>query len=250
MQLFFIEEPIEANERVTLAATDYKHAIQVLRMKVDTEIQVVGANKVAYLAKITKIDAETSTIEAQTMGTSLPNTELPITTEIICGLPKKEKADWVVQKGTELGATRIIFFAANRSIMQWRNQQVEKKLVRLQQIAHDAAAQSHRRMVPEVCYWPKLAKSMPTEGINLVAYEEVVKQQEDFGLVKAFKQLAVNPQPIRMIFGPEGGLSVEEVEQLQELGVTPVGLGPRILRTETAPLYFLSSLSYACELLK
>ena len=99
-------------------------------------------------------------------------------------------------------------------------------------------------------YWPKLKTALPTTGFNLVAYEEVVKEHEDFGLVKAFKQLQTNPETVRMIFGPEGGLTVSEVAQLQEVGVQPVGLGPRILRTETAPLYFLSSLSYTMELLK
>lgn len=250
MQLFFIDEQINPDEVVTLAASDFKHAVQVLRMKVDTKIQIADGTATAYPAKIINIEPATSTIEAVITGDPLADTELPLAAEIICGLPKREKADWIVQKATELGVTRIVFFAADRSIMQWRANQVDKKLTRLQQIAHDAAAQSHRRRVPEVVYWPKLKTALPTTGFNLVAYEEVVKEHEDFGLVKAFKQLQTNSETVRMIFGPEGGLTVSEVAQLQEVGVQPVGLGPRILRTETAPLYFLSSLSYTMELLK
>ncbi|WP_125604413.1 RsmE family RNA methyltransferase [Lapidilactobacillus bayanensis] len=250
MQLFFVDSVVDPAQLVTLTAADFKHAVQVLRMKVGTEIQIADHAGTAYPAIIFQIDSTTSTIAAQINGPALPNTELPLQAEIICGLPKREKADWIVQKATELGATRIIFFAANRSIMQWRTNQVEKKLMRLQQIAHDAAAQSHRRKVPEIVYWPQLLAKLPTHGLNLVAYEEIVKQHEDFGLVKAFKQLQVQPQTVRMIFGPEGGLSVAEVAALKAAAVQPVGLGPRILRTETAPLYFLSSLSYALELLK
>lgn len=250
MQLFFINQIIEPDSVVSLDPADYKHAIQVLRMKVGTEIQIADTSKIAYNAKIVSIDADASEIKAELISGPLANTELPVAAEIICGLPKREKADWIVQKATELGATRIIFFPAARSIMQWRNNQVTKKLTRLQQIAHDSAAQSHRRSVPEVVYWPQLMTELSNDGLNLVAYEEVVKEREDHGLVQAFSQLRTQSVPIRMIFGPEGGLTIAEVEQLVQNKVKPVGLGPRILRTETAPLYFLSSLSYAVELLR
>lgn len=259
MQLFFIENVILPGTVFELPTSDYKHAVQVLRMQVGEQIHAVGSDGTAYLAKIVAIDEATSSIKAVAEGVALPDTELPLDAEIICGLPKRDKAEWIVQKATELGANRIIFFSAERSIVQWRPQQIDKKLQRLQQIAHDAAAQSHRRRVPQVVYWSQLLTKLPEIGLNLVAYEEVVKAHEDFALVSAFQQLnhavsdtqnQAEDMTIRMIFGPEGGLTEQEVARLADRQVQAVGLGPRILRTETAPLYFLSSLSYAIELLK
>lgn len=249
MQLFFVAKKISPGQVFALSELDYKHAVQVLRMQVGDKVETVGSDRVAFSAKIISIDSETAQIRVQAGDTPLQDTELPVDAEIICGLPKREKTEWIVQKATELGASKIIFFAASRSIMQWRPQQVEKKLQRLQQIAHDAAAQSHRRQIPQVEFWPQLLKSLPQEGLNLVAYEEVVKAHEDHALVSAFAQLTPQTPVIRMIFGPEGGLTEKEVADLAAQNVRSVGLGPRILRTETAPLYFLSSLSYAIELL-
>ena len=174
MQLFFIDEQINPDEVVTLAASDFKHAVQVLRMKVDTKIQIADGTATAYPAKIINIEPATSTIEAVITGDPLADTELPLAAEIICGLPKREKADWIVQKATELGVTRIIFFAADRSIMQWRANQVDKKLTRLQQIAHDAAAQSHRRRVPEVVYSRCLLLDEPTSALDIAHQVDVL----------------------------------------------------------------------------
>ena len=83
--------------------------------------------------------------------------------------------------------------------------------------------------------------------IRLVAWEESAKQGETSALAQVLTKLTAGEQVVA-IFGPEGGLTTGEVERMQAAGVVPVGLGPRILRTETAPLYFLSAVSYVCKL--
>lgn len=256
MQLVFVEANLGAGQSVILTADHYQHVIQVLRQQVGDQLEIVGTDQQGFRGEITAINSREKSFTVQLASTPLVNTELPVNTEVICGLPKREKTELIVQKATELGASKIIFFAGQRSIMRWRPEQVAKKLARLQQIAVSAAEQSHRRRIPEVIYWPNLLKSLPAGSHNLVAYEEVVKGQRDTALgrqLTALKQAvhelkSTESQPtVRAIFGPEGGLTVTEVEQLQQQGVRCVGLGPRILRTETAPLYFLSSLSYAIE---
>ncbi|WP_125766356.1 RsmE family RNA methyltransferase [Lapidilactobacillus wuchangensis] len=256
MQLVFVEQTLTAGQLVTLTADHYQHVIQVLRQKAGDELEIVGTDQQGFCGEIKTITTEEKSFTVQLAETPLVNTELPVQAEVICGLPKREKTELIVQKATELGASKIIFFAGQRSIMRWRPEQVGKKLARLQQIATSAAEQSHRRQIPEVLYWPNLLKSLPAGTHNLVAYEEVVKGQRDTELGRQLSSLqqalyteqTIEQQPVvRTIFGPEGGLTVAEVEQLQQQGVHCIGLGPRILRTETAPLYFLSSLSYAIE---
>ena len=169
---------------------------------------------------------------------------------LLCGLPKtKEKPEWIVQKATELGATTIAFFESERSISHWAANKRERKLTRLQKIADGAAEQSHRNYQPRVVYYENITAALTANPapVRLVAWEESAKQGETSALAQALTKLTAGEQVVA-IFGPEGGLTTGEVERMQAVGVVPVGLGPRILRTETAPLYFLSAVSYVCEL--
>lgn len=126
----------------------------------------------------------------------------------------------------------------------------EKKIERLQKIAKEAAEQSHRTVVPHVDMpltlrqLIDLAKSYDT---LLIAYEEEAKQNEKSVLSKALTSIEKGTS-VLIVFGPEGGLTPSEVESLQEQGFKACGLGPRILRTETAPLYALAAISYQLEL--
>ncbi|WP_261805546.1 RsmE family RNA methyltransferase [Lapidilactobacillus luobeiensis] len=261
MQLLFVEETLQPQQTLVITGTAFQHVIKVLRLNVGAPLEIVGCDQLGYGATITAIDLQQASLTA-TLGTKpLANTELPVQATIICGLPKGEKAKLIVQKATELGAATIVFFPSQRAVMRWKKEQVAKKIAHLQQIALSAAEQSHRRQVPQVAYWSSL-HDLPSAGLNLVAYEEVVKNgQKNLALAQRFQELRqtlvdpvlqvadpmLNKPAIRMIFGPEGGLAPEEMDLLAEQGVRTVGLGPRILRTETAPLYFLSSLSYAIE---
>ena len=83
--------------------------------------------------------------------------------------------------------------------------------------------------------------------VRIVAWEESAKEGESSQLVKQFERLQAG-QSCLGIFGPEGGLTPDEVDQMQAAGVVAAGLGPRILRAETAPLYFLAALSTELEL--
>ena len=94
-----------------------------------------------------------------------------------------------------------------------------------------------------------LIEKSDSYDIKLVAYEEVSRQGETKNLVKSLQSLKKGGS-VLVVFGPEGGLTDEEVEKLLECGFISCGLGPRILRTETAPLYLLSAVSYQLELLR
>lgn len=245
MQRYFIDAP--KKEKITLPAEAAHHLVKVMRASEGAKIEVVLEDHHVYLARVATL-APTTTVE---IIKPLPNdSELPVKAILACGVPKtKEKPELIVQKATELGASKIIFFKSVRSISHWNEKKADRKIIRLNKIAASAAEQSHRNVIPVVEYCPNL-KQLLTDyraSLRLVAWEESAKQGEVSALNQQFSQLKAN-NSILAIFGPEGGLTEEEVTTMTQAQVTPVGLGPRILRTETAPLYFMAALSYALEL--
>lgn len=171
---------------------------------------------------------------------------------IASGYPKGDKLEWIVQKGTELGAHAFIGFPAKTSVVKWDAKKRKKRQERLIKIAQEAAEQSHRQIAPQVELLDtekELFTQLSDYDVILVAYEESAKQGELANLAKVLNSVAAGSR-ILAIFGPEGGLMAEEINQFVDAGAIICGLGPRILRTETAPLYLLSAASYHWELNK
>jgi 16S rRNA (uracil1498-N3)-methyltransferase len=177
--------------------------------------------------------------------------ELPIHVTIASGLPKGDKLEWVIQKGTELGAFEFIPFTAARSIVKWDEKKAAKKVERWQKIAKEAAEQSHRAICPEVVSpmdFNKLLLKSKEFDYRLAAYEEESRNGEVSIFASTLRKMKKG-ESLLLLFGPEGGLSSEEITRLKEADFDLCGLGSRILRTETAPLYTLAAISYHFELL-
>ena len=177
-------------------------------------------------------------------------TELPIEVTIAQGLPKGDKFEWVIQKATECGASEFIPLEMERSVVKLDARKAGKKIERWNKIAKEAAEQSHRQMVPNVTSVQTLKQLLANASqydICLFAYEETAKQGELAQLKQTLSTIE-NYKKLLVIVGPEGGISEKEETILLESGFKPCALGPRILRTETAPIYILSAISYALEL--
>lgn len=250
MQRYFLENTNINGNTVKIIGDDFHHITRVMRMEPGEEIITVNESG---LSAITKISAFTNDA---VIGTVLEwkneEKELPIKVAIASGLPKGDKLDYIVQKGTELGATEFIPFNAARSVVKWDHKKASKKIERLQKIAKEAAEQSHRSVLPivrEPVTVHSLIQYAERFDFKLIAYEEEAKRGEKAQLAKVLTAVQ-SGQSILFVFGPEGGLTMEEVYQLSEAGFIACGLGPRILRTETAPLYALAAVSYQVELLR
>lgn len=247
MQRYFIhQERPHIKEKLSLPPSVAHHFITVLRAEPGTQCELVFDNEHVYRAAL--IDSRTAQIEV--LEDLQQNAELPIHPLLACGLPKtKGKPELIVQKATELGADEIIFFESARSVSHWATNKQTKKIGRLQKIANGAAEQSHRNLIPKISYLPNLDAVLKQTSAEqkVVAWEESAKQGETSALATVLQQVRPGDRMLA-IFGPEGGLTEDEVAQMQAAGVVPVGLGPRILRTETAPLYLLSAISFAAEL--
>jgi 16S rRNA (uracil1498-N3)-methyltransferase len=245
MEQYFVNKEISSQKFILDDKEQFKHIITVLRHRVGDQIYLVDNTNALFESTIESIDEGKAVFAVK--KSDLPSTELPVETIIACSLSKKDKIEWITQKSTELGATKIIFFNSRYSIMSWKSNVVDKKLTRLQEIAKNAAQQSKRRIIPQVLFLPKLADltNLDTD-LKFVAYEESAKQGETSTLARTLS--TSDPKGIIGVFGPEGGFAPEEIKLLEAKGYLSIGLGPRILRAETAPMYFLSVISYNYEL--
>ncbi|QED48692.1 16S rRNA (uracil(1498)-N(3))-methyltransferase [Cytobacillus dafuensis] len=249
MQRYFVNQ--SANDNCfTISNDDYHHIVRVMRMKKGDRLICVDSMKSSAICSIVEITDEK--VIAEVVKWEEESSELPINITIVSGLPKGDKLEWIIQKGTELGAHRFIPFISARSVVKWDEKKGAKKIERWQKIAKEAAEQSHRTSLPEVMS-PQNIKLLikASEGYDyrLIAFEEDAKRGEKSVLGKTLTEIK-HGQSLMIVFGPEGGLTDQEVTLFCEHGFQSCGLGPRILRTETAPLYALSAVSYHFELME
>ncbi len=247
MQRYFIHERYKGQDTVILEEGEFHHITRVMRMKEGDAIWIVFQDEQVAKAKISEVAS--SHVKVEIIGWEEIKKELPLKVTIASGLPKGDKWEWIIQKGTELGASKFVPFIAGRSIVKWEKKKAHRKIDRWLKIAKEAAEQSHRQRLPDV-EAPVLFKDLIQYSVNythkVVAYEEVAKSGKQSNFSKVLSAVKEGDS-LLLVFGPEGGLMDQEVKQLQANGFEVCSLGPRILRTETAPLYALAAISYQFE---
>lgn len=248
MQRYFIETATPGDTTIEIGEPHYHHLVNVMRHEVGDQCIVVFNDRNSYIATLVAITKEQ--VEAELTTKIEKTVELPIDVTLACGLPKGDKLELIVQKSTELGAFAIQPYVAERSIVKWDEKKQGKKIQRLQKIAQEAAEQSHRIQVPAIktlLTTKQLAEAAQAYTHIFVADEEEAKINENQAYKALLREIPVGSR-LLIIFGPEGGLSRSEVDLLCQNGAISGSFGPRILRTETAPLYAMAAISYEFEL--
>jgi len=250
LQRYFIPEEDWKDDKILIKGDDQHHITRVMRLNVSDQIICVHPSSYVAICKITNINE--SYVEAMIEQDLHEDKELPVSITIAQGLPKGEKLDFVLQKGTELGAAAFIPFQADRSVVKWDHKKFSKKKQRFTKIIKEASEQSHRNKQPMITSFmtlPELIEESKRYDKKIFPYEEEAKGSDHqlFGdVVNGIKK----GDKVLVCIGPEGGFSQKEVDMLKENDFLPVRLGPRILRTETAALYVLASVSYHFEELR
>ena len=149
MRKFFVKnENIQENE-IEILGSDVNHIKNVLRLKIEDEIQICNQDTSQnYIGKITKVDKQV--VKARIVQKIEATTESNVELHIFQGLPKADKMELIIQKGTELGASQFTPVVFQRSIVKLSEKDAMKKVARWQKIAEVSAKQSHRDLVPEV----------------------------------------------------------------------------------------------------
>ncbi len=249
MQRYFISKDAVEFPKVCITGDDAHHIQKVMRMNPGDECLCAVSDETVYQCAV-KAFAQKE-VQLEILETHHENHELPVHIAIAQGLPKGDKFDLILQKGTECGASQFIPYEATRSVVKWAGNKWDKKADRFRKIIKEAAEQSHRSRLPELHSIHNRAQLMQLSrefDHVIVAYEESAKSGEQNMLANVFKSMPKDSS-LLVIIGPEGGFSQEEIADFIEMGYKCCGLGRRILRTETAGMYILAAASYHFELL-
>lgn len=248
MRKFFVDNDNIKDDKIIITGQDVNHIKNVLRLSIEEKILICDKlSSKNYVSKIEKIEndlVECSIVE-EVQGDSEGNVEL----HIFQGLPKADKMELIIQKGTELGISSFIPVKLSRCIVKLDGKDEVKKQDRWQKISEVAAKQSGRDIVPEVMHLKSLNETinMISEyDLFLVAFEEEKDNTLKNELLK-LKDIK-DEYKIACLVGPEGGLTKDEVLKLEENGAKVITLGNRILRTETVAMYIASTVMYELEM--
>ena len=236
MQEYFIEQPLSAGDLIELPRDKAHHAFNVLRLQHETVRLVSGG--CGYFADVYR---EQERGLARILSKDPAVNELSSDITLCMALIRREKFELVIQKATELGVSRIVPFVSSRCVAKDRQERADKIMQRRAAIALEAAEQCKRNRVPEVLAPVKLSglKDFMSE-VNVAAYEKAGTQAQSLKDVLPASSLTA-------VVGPEGGFSEAEMEILQDFGFSPVTLGNRILRAETAAYYICSVAGELCR---
>jgi 16S rRNA (uracil1498-N3)-methyltransferase len=222
----------------------FNHIVRVLRLSPGDSVTLVdeiGSEHSGVIDQVAKEWVAVKIVQSS-FGPSQEGIGPRIT---ICqALPKGEKIDLILQKGTELGAHDFWLFGGRRSVARVREDQLDSKLSRWNRIAAEAARQCGRRTVPAVHWHPTAveASDSVTHDLRLILWES----ERDTRLKDVLTGIS-NPASIIVAIGPEGGFDPLEARHFAKHGFQSVSLGSRILRTETAAIAIMAILQYICD---
>jgi 16S rRNA (uracil1498-N3)-methyltransferase len=240
MRRFLAPEADLSGETLAIGGELYGHLVRVLRIaggerfiladgrgnEVEAEMETVG--KGSATARIVR-----------RLPAAGPAAGPAIT--IFHALPKGDKLDLIIEKGTELGAAGFMVFIGERSVARPDRQRLEGRLERWRRIAREAARQCGRHDLPAVALADSLESALESSSqeVRLLLWEE----ERSTTLGPLLRQ--PSPASVGIVIGPEGGITPKEATTAQGAGCLSVSLGPRILRTETAGLAVLAILQAA-----
>lgn len=228
----YVNAPLQAGLSLTLDEAQSHYLGKVLRMEAGRELQLFNGDGWEYSAVITQVSKRAVAIEVA--GGAEANRESPLSTHLAIGISRGERMDWVLQKATELGVTRITPLFTERTEVRLQGERLAKRMQHWQQITLSACEQCQRNIPPQLLPAQELASflSQADTGLKLVLHHRSEQ---------SLRQLPT-PSAVTLLIGPEGGLSEREIDlAIQQSGYTPLTLGPRILRTETAPVAALTA---------
>lgn len=233
----------DGRKTVLIIGDDAAHITKSLRMKEGESVCVCDMARTEYDCTVVSVGEE---VLLMVEGEKESDTEPPYKVTLYQALVKGDKFDTVVQKAVECGVSRIVPFISDHCVVRLNKKDCEKKRLRWQRIAAEAAKQCGRGIIPEVAgllSFDEMVKEAAGADIPLFCYEG-----EDGKSLREALTAANTANDLSIVVGSEGGFAAAEAEKAREGGLVSVGLGKRILRTETASGFVLACISYEFEL--
>ena len=224
-----------ADGQAALTGSDAHHLANVMRARPGEQVVLCGPDGLEYTGTVTALLPGRVEFSVSEGAPSKAEPDLAVT--LFVGYPKQGKLEEIIRHGVELGVGRVVPFFSRYCVAAPKKE--EAKNERYRRIAAEAAKQCGRGRLPEVEMplpdFSAVCAALADEELALLFYE---------GGGRSLRELLARPpfpRRIALVTGSEGGFAPEEVEQAVKAGAVPVGLGPRILRCETAPLAALAA---------
>lgn len=225
---FFIDAPLCLGQHV-LPETQAHYIGRVLRHAPGDAVQLFDGSGREYLGELIEVGKKRVRVELRESFAGL--TESPLRIHLGQGLSRGERMDWAIQKACELGASEISPILSERCEVRLKDERADKRTAHWRQVAISACEQCGRSVLP-IIHPPVLLADwlQQTEADLKLVLHPVAEPLASHA----------KPQTLAFLIGPEGGLSDAEVERAKAAEFHAARLGPRVLRTETAPVVALS----------
>ena len=236
---YFTTEVWPAEGRAVLRGSDAHHLARVMRARIGDQVILCDGNAIEYTATVSSVGEDLVECAIQEGYPSAAEPSVEVT--LLAGYPKQDKLEQIIRHGVELGCSHFVPFFSRYCVAAPKKE--EQKNVRYNRIAYEAAKQCGRGILPDV------ALPLPNFGAvcrTFSQYDLVLFCYECGGaplrqLLAQAPDTAGRPLRLAIVTGAEGGFAPEEAEAATAAGAKAVGLGPRILRCETAPLAVLAA---------
>ena len=237
---FFIEKKKIIKNRAILDGSEARHIGKVLRLGIGDTLYLLDEKGSEYHGVINSLGSKS--VEVELLKKIPPRKQSPVNVVLGQALPKAQKMDYIVQKATELGVSKIIPFFSARSIPKLDDERLQKRCARWQKIALEATKQCGRVHIPRVetvVPFQEILNKCCNNSLKIMLWED-----EKNNTLKEVLQSNQPSKRIVALVGPEGGFTADEVNMSRQAGFTSVSLGRYVLRTETAALCLLGILEY------
>src|SRR5437764_1356266 len=246
MHRFYVSPANWDSPALALTGSEAHHARDVLRMKIREKLVLFNGRGREITAEIAELGRDKIALrklhEAETP---------PLRCRIVLGqaIPKGKNMELIVQKAVEIGAAEIAPIVSDRTVVQIDSETAAQKQAKWQQIAIEAAKQCGQNWLPRVHAPRKLAEFFSSASQELFDLRLIGSLEPDARHLKKIledysSEHRDRPRSVVMLVGPEGVFTPAELSLARRHGFQPIGLGPILLRVETAALYCLSILSY------
>lgn len=230
----FVDVPLTAGQELSLPAEAANHVQRVLRLRTGAPLVLFNGRGGEFSATLLRADRDATRARVETQHAD--DRESPLQLTLLQGVSRGERMDTIVQKATELGVTRIHPVLTEYSVVKLDADAAAKRRAHWRAVAVGACEQCGRNRVPEVAavtdYAAALTAAAAAPGLRIVLAPDASQSLAT----------AAHGDHLTLLVGPEGGLSGRELMLAERAGFIGCRLGPRILRTETAPLAALAVL--------
>lgn len=222
---YYIDQDLQCGETLPLPDELHRHAVQVLRGKIEDPLILFNGRGGEYHAHFSEVNKRNSSVEITRFDDIDRESSLDVT--LVLALIKSDKFDFAIQKAVEMGVTSIQPVVAARSVLNLKAGRLEKKILHWQGVINSACEQSGRTRIPEL---------LPVESLN----DYLIQQDHRLRITmlpeakQSLSELELPNQPLSLLVGPEGGFRDDEVMLMQQQKIQTIKFGPRILRAETA----------------